>query len=96
MELLRKLKKCRYFTEKRLIDASFLAHGGSKKISYLVKDKVDNIVSLYTATKQYNKLMTQAYLKLYEILVTGVINIIQKIPDNNEDGVKYKVNNIGK
>lgn len=115
-------------------------------MSYSTDDKVDNPVSLYTATKKSNDLMAHSYSKLYDIpatglrffivygharrldmtyfkltnklvkgekiqiynfgnmyrdftyiddIVTGVINVMNKAPEPNEDGVKYKVYNIG-
>jgi len=126
--------------------SSSSVYGTNKKVPYSTEDKVDNPVSLYSATKKSNELMAHAYSKLYGIpstglrfftvygpagrpdmayfgftnkllagqkiqifnygkckrdftyiddIVTGVVNVMQKAPDVNENGVKYKIYNIG-
>lgn len=141
------LEACRHYSVEHLVYASSSSvYGLNKKIPYSTKDKVDNPVSLYAATKKSNELMAHAYSKLYDIpatglrfftvygpagrpdmayfgftnklvngqkiqifnygnckrdftyiddIITGVVNVMQKSPIANEDGVKYKVYNIG-
>lgn len=52
--------------------SSSSVYGSNKKVPYSVKDKVDNPVSLYAATKKSNELMAHAYSKLYDIPSTGL------------------------
>lgn len=52
--------------------SSSSVYGTNKKIPYSTDDKVDNPVSLYTATKKSNELMAHAYSKLYNIHSTGL------------------------
>ena len=52
--------------------SSSSVYGTNKKIPYSTKDKVDNPVSLYAATKKSNELMAHAYSKLYNIPSTGL------------------------
>lgn len=47
-------------------------YGSNKKVPYSTDDKVDNLVSLYAATKKSNELMAHAYSKLYNIPSTGL------------------------
>ncbi len=52
--------------------SSSSVYGSNKKIPYSTKDKVDNPVSLYAATKKSNELLAHAYAKLYNIPSTGL------------------------
>lgn len=52
--------------------SSSSVYGSNKKIPYSTKDRVDNPVSLYAATKKSNELMAHAYSKLYNIPSTGL------------------------
>ena len=52
--------------------SSSSVYGSNEKIPYSVKDKVDNPVSLYAATKKSNELMAHSYSKLYNIPSTGL------------------------
>ncbi len=141
------LEACRHYPVKHLVYASSSSvYGSNKKIPYSTKDKTDNPVSLYAATKKSNELMAYAYSKLYDIpttglrfftvygpmgrpdmayfdftnkmikgekirifnygnmkrdftyiddIVTGVVNVMSKVPDKNEDNVPYMLYNIG-
>ena len=52
--------------------SSSSVYGSNKKVPYSTLDKVDNLVSLYAATKKSNELMAHAYSKLYNIPSTGL------------------------
>lgn len=52
--------------------SSSSVYGTNKKVPYDVKDKVDNPVSLYAATKKSDELIAHAYSKLYNIPTTGL------------------------
>ena len=52
--------------------SSSSVYGTNKKIPYSTDDKVDNPVSLYSATKKSNELLAHAYSKLYNIPSTGL------------------------
>ena len=52
--------------------SSSSVYGTNKKILYSMDDKLDNPVSLYTATKKSNELMAHAYSKLHNIPSTGL------------------------
>ena len=52
--------------------SSSSVYGSNKKVPYSTDDKVDNPVSLYTATKKSNELLAHAYSKLYNIPSTGL------------------------
>lgn len=67
------LEACRTFPVEHLVYASSSSvYGTNSKIPYSAKDKVDEPVSLYAATKKSNELMAHAYSKLYEIPCTGL------------------------
>lgn len=67
------LEACRYHPVKHLVYASSSSvYGGNKKVPFSTKDKVDNPVSLYAATKKSNELLAHAYSKLYNIPTTGL------------------------
>ena len=52
--------------------SSSSVYGSNKKIPYSTKDRVDNPVSLYAATKKSNELMAHTYSHLYKIPTTGL------------------------
>lgn len=52
--------------------SSSSVYGSNEKVPYSVKDKVDNPVSLYAATKKSNELLAHSYSKLYNIPSTGL------------------------
>jgi len=52
--------------------SSSSVYGENKLIPYSTKDKVDEPVSLYAASKKSNELMAHAYSKLYNIPSTGL------------------------
>lgn len=52
--------------------SSSSVYGSNKKVPYSVKDKVDDPVSLYAATKKSDELLAHAYSKLYNIPATGL------------------------
>ncbi len=67
------LEACRHYPVDHLLYASSSSvYGGNKKIPFSTKDKVDNPVSLYAATKKSNELMAYSYSKLYGIRSTGL------------------------
>jgi len=67
------LETCRHNPVDHLVYASSSSvYGLNKKVPYSTKDKVDNPVSLYAATKKSNELMAYAYSKLYKIPTTGL------------------------
>ena len=67
------LEACRHYPVEHLVYASSSSvYGSNKKVPYSTDDKVDNLVSLYAATKKSNELMAHAYAKLYNIPATGL------------------------
>lgn len=67
------LEGCRHYPVDHLVYASSSSvYGANEKAPYSTKDKVDNPVSLYAATKKSNELMAHAYSKLYDIPSTGL------------------------
>ena len=67
------LEACRHYEVEHLVYASSSSvYGSNKKTPYSTDDKVDNLVSLYAATKKSNELMAHAYSKLYNIPSTGL------------------------
>ena len=67
------LEGCRYFPVEHLVYASSSSvYGGNEKVPFSTEDKVDELVSLYAATKKSNELMAHAYSKLFSIPVTGL------------------------
>lgn len=141
------LECCRNYPVKHLVYASSSSvYGANKKVPFSTKDKVDNPVSLYAATKKSNELMAHCYSKLYGIpttglrfftvygpygrpdmayfsftqkimagepikifnngdmyrdftyvddIVKGIENMLNNPPRENENGVRYKIYNIG-
>ena len=67
------LEACRAFPVEHLVYASSSSvYGANDKIPFSTKDKVDQPVSLYAATKKSNELLAYAYSKLYHIPTTGL------------------------
>ncbi|MBR6619969.1 MAG: NAD-dependent epimerase [Clostridia bacterium] len=67
------LEACRNNPVKHLIYASSSSvYGNSDKIPFSVKDRVDNPISLYAATKKTNELMAYTYSHLFGIPATGL------------------------
>ena len=52
--------------------SSSSVYGNQKKVPYNEKDKTDNPVSLYAATKKANELIAHSYSCLYNIRTTGL------------------------
>lgn len=50
----------------------YASYGSNKKVSYSIRDKVNNPVSLYAATKKSNELLIHAYCKVYNIPSAGM------------------------
>lgn len=67
------LECCRYNQIKHLVYASSSSvYGGNSKIPFSEKDRVDQPVSLYAATKKSNELMAYTYSHLYNLPTTGL------------------------
>ena len=67
------IELCRHNDVKGLIYASSSSvYGGNTKIPFSVKDRVDNPISLYAATKKANELIANTYSHLYGLHTTGV------------------------
>ena len=67
------LEACRHNPVEHLVYASSSSvYGTNKKVPYSTDDKVDDPVSLYTATKKSDELLAHAYSKLYNIPSTGL------------------------
>ncbi|MCM1386124.1 MAG: NAD-dependent epimerase/dehydratase family protein [Bacillus sp. (in: Bacteria)] len=85
------LEGCRYFPVEHLVYASSSSvYGSNEKIPFSTKDKVDEPVSLYAATKKSNELMAYAYSKLYRIPVTGLRFFTVYGPFGRPDMAYYK------
>lgn len=52
--------------------SSSSVYGGNKKVPFAEDDRVDHPVSLYSATKKADELMSHAYAHLYGIAQTGL------------------------
>ncbi len=67
------LEGCRYYPVEHLVFASSSSvYGSNKKVPFSTRDKADQPVSLYAATKKSNELMAYSYSKLYQIPLTGL------------------------
>ncbi|RLB42102.1 MAG: protein CapI [Deltaproteobacteria bacterium] len=67
------LELARRHSVRNLVYASSSSvYGSNKKVPFSVKDRVDNPISLYAATKKANELMAHAYHHLYDIPCTGL------------------------
>lgn len=52
--------------------SSSSVYGKNKKIPFSIKDRVDNPISIYAATKKSNELMAHSYSHLYGLKTTGL------------------------
>lgn len=67
------LEACKKHPVKHLVYASSSSvYGNSEMIPFDVKDKVDQPVSIYAATKKSNELMAHTYSHLFNIPTTGL------------------------
>lgn len=67
------LEGCRHNKVQHLVfTSSSSVYGMNDKIPFSEDDQVDNLVSLYAATKKCNELMAHSYSKLYKIPTTGL------------------------
>lgn len=67
------LEGCRNYGVRHLVYASSSSvYGGNEKVPFSTKDRVDNPVSLYAATKKSNELMAHSYSHLYKFKTTGL------------------------
>jgi len=67
------LEGCRHANVPHLVYASSSSvYGANKNFPFTEKDRVDNPVSLYAATKKANELMAHSYVDLYGFRCTGL------------------------
>ena len=67
------IELCRHNDVEGLIYASSSSvYGGNIKVPFSVKDRVDNPISLYAATKKANELIANSYSHLYGLHTTGL------------------------
>ncbi|WP_339729871.1 NAD-dependent epimerase/dehydratase family protein [Maribacter stanieri] len=67
------LECCRNYKIAHFLYASSSSvYGANSKVPFSEKDKVDNPVSLYAATKKSNELMAHTYSHLYNLPTTGM------------------------
>ena len=67
------LEGCRHYKVQHLVFASSSSvYGNNNSIPFSEKDRVDEPVSLYAATKRSNELMAYTYSHLYEFQLTGL------------------------
>ncbi len=67
------LEGCRHNKVGHLVYASSSSvYGANKNFPFSEKDRVDNPVSLYAATKKANELMAHSYAHLYDMRCTGL------------------------
>ena len=67
------LEGCRHSNVGHLVYASSSSvYGANKNFPFSEKDRVDNPVSLYAATKKANELMAHSYVDLYGFRCTGL------------------------
>ena len=52
--------------------SSSSVYGGNTKLPFSVKDRVDNQVSLYAATKRADELITHSYASIFAVKATGL------------------------
>lgn len=85
------LENCRNFKVKHLIYASSSSvYGMNSKIPFSEKDRVDQPVSLYAATKKSNELMAHSYSHLYGFATTGLRFFTVYGPYGRPDMAYYK------
>ena len=67
------LEGCRNTGVEGLIYASSSSvYGSNEKVPFSIKDRVDNPISIYAASKKSNELMAHAYSHLYGLHTTGL------------------------
>ena len=67
------LECCRHHKTSGLIYASSSSvYGGNNTFPFSVKDRVDNPISIYAASKKSNELMANTYSHLFELHTTGL------------------------
>lgn len=67
------LEICRKYEIKNIVYASSSSvYGGNTKVPFSVKDRVDNPVSLYAATKRADELISYTYHHLYDLNTIGL------------------------
>ncbi len=67
------LECCKKYKVSHFIYASSSSvYGGNSKVPFSIKDRVDNPVSLYAATKRSDELISHTYQHLYEINTIGL------------------------
>ncbi|GMN12039.1 NAD-dependent epimerase [Croceitalea sp. MTPC9] len=67
------LEACRHNNIEHLVYASSSSvYGANDKVPFETKDRVDNPVSLYAATKKSNELMAHTYSHLFNLPTTGL------------------------
>ncbi|GAA4295925.1 NAD-dependent epimerase [Aestuariibaculum suncheonense] len=67
------LECCRHYNVKHFVYASSSSvYGANSKIPFSEKDRTDEPVSLYAATKKSNELMAYTYSHLYNLPTTGL------------------------
>ena len=73
MGFLNILECCRNLNIGSLLYASSSSvYGGNKDFPFSIKDRVDNPISIYAATKKSNELMANSYSHLFNIRTTGL------------------------
>ena len=67
------LETCRHYNIKQMVYASSSSiYGANKKLPFSEKDKSDQPLSLYAATKSANELMAHSYSHLYRFQSIGL------------------------
>lgn len=85
------LECCRHHKIQHLIYASSSSvYGLNKKVPFETKDRVDNPISLYAATKKSNELMAYTYSHLYDFPTTGLRFFTVYGPWGRPDMAYYK------
>lgn len=62
----------KYNTSHLLYASSSSVYGGNEQIPFSTKDRTDQPISLYAATKKANELMAYTYSHLYQVPTTGM------------------------
>ena len=68
LEFCRRLESC----EDLVYASSSSVYGGNTKLPFSTRDRTDNPVSLYAATKRADELMSESYAHLYRLPQTGL------------------------
>lgn len=85
------LECCRHYTVKHLIYASSSSvYGLNQEIPFKIRDKVDQPISLYAASKKSNELMAHAYSHLFSFQTTGLRFFTVYGPWGRPDMALYK------